>query len=539
MFVVLLLGGVREPVLAGTELRPTCNKPVVDALARVGYTRNEIRHVCLESSQYPWGTSDHDSGETAHAGIDGRVDAPTAYKNGIAYRYGRGVPSDLDLSAKYLEFSAARGYLAAEIALADAYRLGQGEDINAILARQWYQKAAAQGSAEAAYSLLGMQHRGDIPSLPLNVAQALAALAKKNGLEPLPIITWQIKACGAEQRTYWAVAGYSKGQIEYECWASWSVEGNLLWAARSSDVITRPPDNRYEVDRLSIPRKGILGTHSITNSRLDGIGVVDAIQASGKNYWGTGFLIDQCHVLTNQHVAYGRFTVNPPPGQRVKFLVGEAAPESTARSLGGMRFEYSGAVVDSGGTIDRVPGGVALSKATDSDFALAGNDWAVIKLDSTVDPALPIMELRSQLGELAGATLYSSGFPGDRNNHFKPGTVLKMWGSSGKLTRLIPGNEGEAVILNLIQANHGQSGSPIYIPENDRQDQDAFAIPGMIRIGPNGPVEHATQFTVIGMVSSAELDDAQADIDEPSIGVLFTPMVLRRINEAVADSPCR
>jgi V8-like Glu-specific endopeptidase len=533
--IFLLIVGIGEPVSAGTDLRSTCNKPVYDALTQAGYTRNEIRHFCIESSQDTWGSPNNSSSdEIAHSvSIDSGVDAETAYKKGIAYRYGRGVRSDLDLSAKWLEFSAARGHIAAQVAIADAYRLGQGEDVDVRLARQWYQKAALQGSAEAAFDILGMEYRGEIAALPSADTLALQEQVKKSSMEPLPTVAWKFKACGAEQRTYWAVAGYSKGQIEYECWAGWSAVGNLAWASNGGELF-RQLDGRFEVDRLSVSRKGVFGAHPVNNVKLNGIGVVE-IPAK---QMGTGFLLDQCHVLTNQHVAYGR-QANPPAGQRVTFWVGQASPGSTAGSYG-MRFQYQGAVIRSGGTIDRVPGGVAISKATDLDLAQTGNDWAVVKLDSDVDPALPFMSLRADPVELTGATLFTSGFPADRNNNFKPGSAVRMWGSSGDLIRLIPGDGGEAVILSLLQTNDGQSGSPVYIAKSGQQQRKTdflSNIPDYIEY--NGPLEQATEFTAVGMISSGDLDDAQATLADPTYAMLFTPNALQRIHEAVTSSPCR
>lgn len=77
---------------------------------------------------------------------------------GFVYEYGRsgryagyGIADDWDVAAKLWQASAAQGCLSGEFSMGRAYQYGIGVPLNQQYALFWYDKAAAQGHAQAAY----------------------------------------------------------------------------------------------------------------------------------------------------------------------------------------------------------------------------------------------------------------------------------------------------------------------------------------------------------------------------------------------------
>jgi uncharacterized protein len=74
------------------------------------------------------------------------------YEYGRTGRYaGYGVPDNWDLAAKLWQQSASQGLSSGEFSLGRAYEYGIGVPLNLQQAIVWYEKAAAQGHAQAAY----------------------------------------------------------------------------------------------------------------------------------------------------------------------------------------------------------------------------------------------------------------------------------------------------------------------------------------------------------------------------------------------------
>ena len=71
------------------------------------------------------------------------------YHKGIAYKYGDGVPKNLQKSVAYIEKAAKQGYMDAQVWIGKCYALGIDVPKNYRKATEWYQKAAVQGCAEA------------------------------------------------------------------------------------------------------------------------------------------------------------------------------------------------------------------------------------------------------------------------------------------------------------------------------------------------------------------------------------------------------
>ena len=69
---------------------------------------------------------------------------------GVAYYEGRGVPQDFTHARQWFEKAAAQGHAGAQNKLGVMYYEGQGVRQDHEQARRWFEKAAAQGSAAVA-----------------------------------------------------------------------------------------------------------------------------------------------------------------------------------------------------------------------------------------------------------------------------------------------------------------------------------------------------------------------------------------------------
>lgn len=81
-------------------------------------------------------------------------DSPAALANlGLQYYNGQGVPQDYATARQWWEKAAAQGDVSAQYNLGVLYAEGQGVPQDYVQARQWYEKAAAQGNASAQNNL--------------------------------------------------------------------------------------------------------------------------------------------------------------------------------------------------------------------------------------------------------------------------------------------------------------------------------------------------------------------------------------------------
>jgi hypothetical protein len=75
---------------------------------------------------------------------------------GSLYFFGHGVAQDYGQARQWFEKAAAAGNADAMFNLGFMYEHGQGVALDSIQARQWYVKAAAGGNASAKASLEGL-----------------------------------------------------------------------------------------------------------------------------------------------------------------------------------------------------------------------------------------------------------------------------------------------------------------------------------------------------------------------------------------------
>jgi len=118
---------------------------------------------------------------------------------------------------------------------------------------------------------------------------------------------------------------------------------------------------------------------------------------SGSELWrarrGTGFLVDECDVLTAQHIVYDD---DHPLGKRLKFVGAPGTPEQMASF---------GTVVAAGG----LPADTAEQQSGQRD-----RDWMLLRLDRCLGASLGYVKLNDQEPGAADG-VQNAGYPDDRN----------------------------------------------------------------------------------------------------------------------------
>ena len=102
--------------------------------------------------------------------VELRAKAEADYQRGNDYFFGRGRPQDLARAREWWEKAAAQGNAGAQCNLGLLYANGRGVPQDLARAREWYEKAAAQGHVDAQGGLGMMYANGD--GVPQDHAQA-------------------------------------------------------------------------------------------------------------------------------------------------------------------------------------------------------------------------------------------------------------------------------------------------------------------------------------------------------------------------------
>jgi hypothetical protein len=197
--------------------------------------------------------------------------------------------------------------------------------------------------------------------------------------------------------------------------------------------------------------------------------------------------------------------IDPPVGTPVAFAVGQTEGDRDKGALQGLRFLLRAVVIAHGDTaiVDRL-------------VQNPGNDWALIRLATTVDSTITAMTFAAvdpaQLP--AHFTLSAAGFPTDHRKLRGDGFKLKdLWGSDGQVVGVVSVSATGAFIQTTIQTTPGNSGGPIYGDFNGH--------------------------IVIGMVQSIRGNGIDVSDSMPNVQVLFTPSTVAKITAAEAQTPCR
>ena len=270
-------------------------------------------------------------------------------------------------------------------------------------------------------------------------------------------------------------------------------------------------DSRVVLDRLHPENNA----HGEDFKELNAIGVLAAVdQPTSTVYgFGSGALIDACHVLTAQHVIYGGpgdFDT-PPPGPSLEFLVGQVTPEEHNLTEG-MRYVRFGTATVLGGTGQH-------NGRSDS----VERDWALVTLTENVPGIVPI-ELHAfdpalrkgpnwilEHGDRAGI----AGFPGDHMAQNPLVAPAHLWGSFGDVLGVYNDPVGGFAYFTVTApATPGTSGGVAFTTLNGRH-------------------------VAVGIVQSRSGDGIHDLTRSPTSVVLITPHLLEIIHDAQAAQPCK
>jgi hypothetical protein len=206
------------------------------------------------------------------------------------------------------------------------------------------------------------------------------------------------------------------------------------------------------------------------------------------------------------HAVYtDEVVMDPPVGNYVSFAVGQTEGNTNRGALQGLRFLLSGAVVAHGDAI-----------ILDHNVHNPESDWALIRLTANVDGTINPMTIGTvDIARLPKNQQFSlAGFPADHRALGGDRLHLKdLWGSDGKIVRVVWTSTAGAVIESTIQATRGSSGGPLYSDIEGRP-------------------------LVIGMHQGIRGNGIDVSEDAPNVQIFFTPAALASIRAAQAGTPC-
>lgn len=165
-------------------------------------------------------------------------------------------------------------------------------------------------------------------------------------------------------------------------------------------------------------------------------------------HFTTGTLVDECHVLTSQHI----FGSRTPIGKRLTFTGAVGSKEQ----------------VSSGGTVVAT-GGYERYQTAEQHYEAVGSDWLLLRLDTCLGATLGFVKLRvgaDTVGELTHVE--SAGYPMGRSR--RAGLTVDPSCQIRAVYALI--------WLNDCATLHGNSGGPIFrlSASGGRQQLEVFAI---------------------------------------------------------------
>jgi len=269
-------------------------------------------------------------------------------------------------------------------------------------------------------------------------------------------------------------------------------------------------DSRIVFDRLH-PRANL---HHEDFADLNAIGVLAPLDVGAQRVrgFGSGGLIDACHVLTAQHVGYGwagDFESPPPLGQAVEFLVGQTEP-SEHNKTEGLKFVRFGTVTAYGGSAQH-------HDTSDSPEL----DWAIVTLSENV-PGIKALELLGLNPPDKGRNwardqddaVGVAGFPGDHRDPVLEKSHAALWGSFGKVLGVYYNpDSGYAYFTATVAGTRGASGGIFFARQG----------------------EH---YAAVGILQGRGGDGIHHLDTQPSVGVLLTPKLIKAVHAAQLKTPC-
>jgi V8-like Glu-specific endopeptidase len=223
-------------------------------------------------------------------------------------------------------------------------------------------------------------------------------------------------------------------------------------------------------------------------------------------HYMTGTLVNECDVLTSQHILGGR----PAIGKRLKFTAAVGSPQQVSSS---------GTVIAAGG-YDRV-------RRSQQKFEATGADWLLLRLDKCIGATLGYAKLRAApLNPSELGSVESAGYPVDRSRHrltIDPSCRIRSTSAEAWLNdcATLPGNSGgplfrisstgrrkQLEILAIQAAGYVEPRPIPFAPGWENRATPASAIAPAIRqflTAPSGETAHQTQNMVLTKVNQIRL----------------------------------
>jgi V8-like Glu-specific endopeptidase len=193
--------------------------------------------------------------------------------------------------------------------------------------------------------------------------------------------------------------------------------------------------------QTSVDQRIDLNRNSPEYKQLNAIGVVTVPSVKA---FGTGFLVDACHVVTNKHVVFGK-TGTPKTGAKVAFSAGETGDKNKP---------FVESMVD---------GKVIAHGKFDGTVSSENSDWVVVKLSKSIGDKLGYIPLyQMDFKKMVGRPVSTAGFPGSKTQNGKD--FSKIYGD---LNCKITATSIYGFMFHTCQATPGQSGSPVVSKGND------------------------------------------------------------------------
>jgi Trypsin-like peptidase domain len=285
----------------------------------------------------------------------------------------------------------------------------------------------------------------------------------------------------------------------------------LIANADETSALRDSSDHRVIFDRLHPENNPFREDYSALNA----IGVLAPVDDAHHRIYafGSGTLIDSCHVLTAMHVPYGGrgdFDVIPKLGQVVEFLVGQTVA-SDHNLTEGLKYFRRGSVTARG-----------LTTVQDGRAVDPQRDWAVVTLTENV-LGIPPMELLAMEPEdhskpnwinRANDAVSWAGFPGDHMSKEPMIAHAHLWGSYGQVLGVYNvAEEGYAYFTTNAAGTPGASGGLAFTQVDGR-------------------------YVGVGIIEGRQGDGIHNLEEAPSMAVLITPRLLDEIHDAQKQSPC-
>ncbi len=241
---------------------------------------------------------------TKAASSDWRGDSysPAQYNLAIMYYYGKGVTQNFEASKIWCFDAASQSFPSAQYFIGFMYHNGEGLAKNLKRAVDWYTKASKRGYAPAQFALTKMYDKGE--GVPRNAEKAIrfAFKAAQQGYAAAQYYLGRTFENGMDE--------VPQDNVEAYYWYS--------LAAKNTNELDRSRENICVEAKLSLDRV----KHKLTENQkkeIDDLVMVWIPKTLISR--GTGFYIDENHILANRHVVRATFNEVRIPFRRVKISV--------------------------------------------------------------------------------------------------------------------------------------------------------------------------------------------------------------------------